>query len=884
MSSVKIFSRCFLCFFAAHRIFSAEPRVPDGFIIEKVAGPPQIQFPMFAAFDECGRLFVTESSGGDLYAEMSSLTRRCRVCVLEDRDGDGHYETATVFADKLVFPMGIAVRNGKVYLPDGPDLIALEDTDGDGRADQRTVVLSGFGHSDNGGLHGTIFGPDGRLYMTVGQPDGYRFRSSEGAEIWSKAGALIRCRPDGSQPEVVARGFENLVEIVFLPTGEIIGSANWFQLPAGGIRDALVHLIEGGKYPRMPDDGSPKPRTGGDLPAAALFPAVAISGLTFYDGAQFPAEMRGQLFSAQHNSRAVQRHALFRQGASWRIESHDFLTSDDPDFHPSDLLQAPDGSLLVVDTGGWYVQHCPTGKILASYAPGGIYRVRHTRNVRSPAPAMSPADAEAARVRALGWRRDSRNARRFARWLRHAAPQVRLAAAEALSHCGGARQLDSIWESLPRAADRFEEHALIHAAHFLADDAALDAALRHKNPRVQKAALLLLDQPAAAGRPPRRGLAAEEVISRLGASDAELRQTAVQILQRHAEWAGAAMGFLRGWLEKSDDPQGTRGMILAFQSQPSAQQLVADAIGNRALPSAWRGVLLETLAETSLALPPSVWVGAIGKALGDSDAEVRLAAARTTAVLQINELDEPLLRLAENPSESAALRREALRALAPRLAATPSSAFEFLLGQLDRAADPAARLAAAELLARLKWDDAQWARVREAMGDDPLLDRAQPAAEMEALRAKLAAFEFALSGGDPARGREVFFGKQAACGACHRVGRQGGGVGPDLTKIGAVRSGRDLLESVLAPSATFAQGYEPWIVVLGDGDVWSGVIARQTDELVVLRAASGAETVLRREQIRQMRRSAVSLMPEGLERALSGPELRDLMAYLRGLK
>ena len=86
--------------------------------------------------------------------------------------------------------------------------------------------------------------------------------------------------------------------------------------------------------------------------------------------------MHGNLFSAQHNARKVGRHILMRDGSTFRSEDHDFVSSDDPDFHPSDVLESADGSLLVVDTGGWYVQHCPTGKIRDSRVTGGIYRVR----------------------------------------------------------------------------------------------------------------------------------------------------------------------------------------------------------------------------------------------------------------------------------------------------------------------------------------------------------------------------------------------------------------------------------------------------------------------------------------------------------------------------
>ncbi|MEO8352535.1 MAG: hypothetical protein ABI680_12435, partial [Chthoniobacteraceae bacterium] len=156
----------------------ARLHVPDQFTIEKVAAAPAVKFPMFAAFDDRGRLFVAESSGGDLYSELTELKRNCRVSVLEDRDGDGSFETARVFADNLVFPMGLTWRDGKLFLAQGPEAVTLEDTDNDGRADKRTTILAGFGHSDNGSLHGIIFGPDRLLYMTVGQPDGYRFKNA----------------------------------------------------------------------------------------------------------------------------------------------------------------------------------------------------------------------------------------------------------------------------------------------------------------------------------------------------------------------------------------------------------------------------------------------------------------------------------------------------------------------------------------------------------------------------------------------------------------------------------------------------------------------------------------------------------------------------------
>jgi hypothetical protein len=81
---------------------------------------------MFACFDDRGRLFVAESSGLDLYAELQALTRKCRIRLLEDPDPrTGRYRRSRIFADRLVFPMGLVWRDGKLYVPDPPDLITL---------------------------------------------------------------------------------------------------------------------------------------------------------------------------------------------------------------------------------------------------------------------------------------------------------------------------------------------------------------------------------------------------------------------------------------------------------------------------------------------------------------------------------------------------------------------------------------------------------------------------------------------------------------------------------------------------------------------------------------------------------------------------------------
>ena len=109
-------------------------------------------------------------------------------------------------------------------------------------------------------------------------------------------------------------------------------------------------------------------------------------------------------------------------------------------------------------------------------------------------------------------------------------------------------------------------------------------------------------------------------------------------------------------------------------------------------------------------------------------------------------------------------------------------------------------------------------------------------------------------------------------------------MGPDLTRIGAIRAGRDLIESLVMPSSTFAQSYETYALTTAAGDRISGVRVRQSDESMVLRDASGAETRIPDTLAAEVERQPISLMPEGLLSGLTQEEIRDLLAFLQSLR
>jgi len=157
-------------------------------------------------------------------------------------------------------------------------------------------------------------------------------------------------------------------------------------------------------------------------------------------------------------------------------------------------------------------------------------------------------------------------------------------------------------------------------------------------------------------------------------------------------------------------------------------------------------------------------------------------------------------------------------------------------------------------------------------------------AQAESNLSRLERYEALLTGGSAARGREIFFGTRVACSACHSIGPRGGKVGPDLTRIGAIRSGRDLLESIIVPSASFAQGYDSYRIATEGAEELTGIIARQSPDAIVLRSVSGAEVQVPRNRIQQITRSTISLMPEGLEQGMTRDEFRDLLSFLQSLK
>jgi putative membrane-bound dehydrogenase-like protein len=168
--------------------------------IELVAAEPQLDSPVAVCWDADGRMFVAEMIDYPLGPTAGQIR------MLEDRNGDGQYEHATVFADGLRFPNGVLAARGGLFVTAAPDLLFLRDTDGDGNADERRVAFTGFGEGNQQlRANGLTHGPDNWIYGANGRSDGVIRRPNDPPDGGvSIRGRDFRFTSDGSHFEATS--------------------------------------------------------------------------------------------------------------------------------------------------------------------------------------------------------------------------------------------------------------------------------------------------------------------------------------------------------------------------------------------------------------------------------------------------------------------------------------------------------------------------------------------------------------------------------------------------------------------------------------------------------------------------------------------------------
>ena len=148
---------------------------------------------------------------------------------------------------------------------------------------------------------------------------------------------------------------------------------------------------------------------------------------------------------------------------------------------------------------------------------------------------------------------------------------------------------------------------------------------------------------------------------------------------------------------------------------------------------------------------------------------------------------------------------------------------------------------------------------------------------------QLASLVASSAQGDAAKGHAIFQRKELTCVKCHAVNGEGSNIGPDLSSIGAAAPIDYLIESLLAPSEKIKEGYRMSVIITEDGDVYSGTVVREDEQVVLIRNAVGQENRVLKSSIDSRDTSGISMMPSGLTANLSDIEFRDLVAYLASL-
>jgi putative membrane-bound dehydrogenase-like protein len=1012
--------------------------LPVGFTIELAAAPPLADRPIVAALDEKGRLYVCDSSGSNEKVTEQMKKKPHRIMRLEDTDGDGKYDKSTVYVANVMFPEGAMWLNGSLYVAAVPNILKFTDTDDDGKADKEEIWFDGTKHSPTVGgcandLHGPYLGPDGWIYWCKGGFEKQEY-TVNGKPFKTRAAHIFRARPDGTGIEpVMTGGMDNPVDVVFTPSGERIFSCTFLQHPANGKRDGLIHAVYGGVYGK---DWAPvyeHPWTSPHLlePMTHLGPA-APCGLHRYESDQFGKEYENNLFCCQFNLRKVSRHVLVPKGSTFITKDSDFVVSDQHDFHPTDVIEDADCSLLILDTGGWYKLCCPSSQLVKPDVKGAIYRVKKTgahtvadprgekivwaklsadelvKLLEDPRPVVwwKAVDRLAGRVQndrpltgllgkakgeraALGvvWAlnrvpgEDARHALREALESKLPAVQVaashsvavwrdrtamgylsplfhsydhgkappplavRRAATEALGRIpSGAVGVEAVQEALIFEMDPVLEHSLTYALLELGPSKATERGLKLATPRVRRATLAALEQMSGGNLQP------NAVLAELDSKDAALRETAWWIAARHPEWGNQLAEYFQERfkrLEKMTPPEQDElvGHAVAFAKTPAISKVLGEALSATPVAPGNRAVL-RGLAKSGLKAFPAEWRDGVLLALNSRDPDtVRDAIAVLRAVppstAQFDDLADAMkkyrMRVGIETPPALAL---ALRAAAPASTPLTGTDVEEAIANLHRDKDGPTRSAAADVLNRGKIESISLIALASHLADanpleinrilpvfgkstdadvgialvralndprllpsvrveviKPILDKYPKSvqAEAEKLYAKLtearkgetARLEQLLKdlpSGDVRRGQAVFNGAKAQCAACHKIGYVGGTVGPDLTRVGGIRTQRDLLESIVFPSASFVRSYEPVRVVTTDGRTLSGVIKTDGPDEIVLAIAADKEERIARKDIESLAPGTVSVMPDGLEKQLSVQELADLVAFLQACR
>jgi len=938
-------------------------RVKGGFTMDLLAAEPLVSSPVAMCYDENGAAYVvemldypyTDKSKHQAWKDNTTDAPIGRVRKLVDTDGDGIFDQSFIFAEGLSWPTGICCWQGGVFVTATPDIWYLKDTTGSGRADVREKVFTGFrkynvqavinspqwtldnrivvAGGTNGGAIATVgraeISPlkilrndlridprDGRIEAIAG---GARF--GQGIDDW---GNRFLCNIRNPAQHAVFDG-TLAARNPLLPVPNPVYDARESGDTLPVLRISPVEPWRELRARRWTADHHPVPRS--ELVAGGVFTSAA--GVTVYRGAAYPAEYRGQIFTCEVANNLIHQQLVARDGVTFKVVPADldteFVASTDIWFRPVNLLNAPDGTLHVIDLYRETIEHPwsipddihaqldlengrERGRIYR-LAPPGFHVPKPPRLGRA-----STAELVATLENPNAWWRETAQRLLFERQDAAAVEPLRallqknpdeLARLHALHVLDGLAALgdDDLLRGLDDASSGVREHAvrlsaarLAHSSALrrricalagdseirvryqvafalgsMADAAALDAEIailrRDAADRWVRAAVL--------GAPPDQ--CAQIALRLLGdsgivATDAgreALRQALfVTGAQNRRANLDAVLAANPGTLNEIFWPalvdglkQAGKTLRAGFPGAPAVDALLSGALAAASSPSIPAEVRLAAV--KLLGFDEFATVGpALGALLKSADSPPLLQAAIRT-LGSFAHKDVALTLLGPWPGYTPAAREEALTALLARRDRVGA-----LLTALENKAVNLGQLSVArrtQILANP--DRAIKARAEKIFGSPSSATRAEAVARYQPA--------LALTG-DPTRGAKVFDG---VCAGCHRFAGRGTDIGPNLETIRGWDREK-LLLNILDPNREVAANYIAYVVELKDGGSLAGMISEETAGSIKLRRVGAPEETILRPNIAKLTSSAISLMPEGLESSIPPQAMADLISFL----
>jgi putative membrane-bound dehydrogenase-like protein len=387
--------------------------LPPGYRLELAASEPVIQDPIFIEWDASGRMWAIELPGymRDIRAS-GEYDPIGRVVVLEDTNGDGRMDKRTVFADGLVQPRALKVLDRGVLVGEPPNIWLMKDADGDLRADGKDLVAAGYGRRETNvevNANGLQWALDNRIYASGTGAD-LHLRLKKG--VLEAQPSLSRGQWGLTQDDagrVYRNHNESVLHVDLVPTPYFARNPN--LLRTRGSHEMLVD-VDGdvnAVWPARETPGTNRAYQHGILRKDGTLAAfTAACAPTVYRGDRLPADLYGNVFVAEPTANLVSRIVLTDDGTTLRArkayERAEFITSTDERFRPVNLANAPDGTLYIVDMYRGIIQHrayiteylrdqITARKLEQPIGFGRVYRVVHETMQRDVTPGFAEAPA-----------------------------------------------------------------------------------------------------------------------------------------------------------------------------------------------------------------------------------------------------------------------------------------------------------------------------------------------------------------------------------------------------------------------------------------------------------------------------------------------------------